>query len=92
VALDNVTLVSRKLGLVGKHDRMIRQGRNIVPEEWKSARQVRPWQEVQMRVYFLLIEQEMGVQPPHGFIVCGGAERHRIENTERLRAKAQRWR
>jgi CRISPR-associated exonuclease Cas4 len=39
-----------------------------------------------MGVYFLLIEEELGVRPPHGFIVCGDGTRHRIENDAELRA------
>ena len=40
-----------------------------------------------MGCYFLLIEQELRIRPPHGFIVCGDGTRHRIDNTEELR----RW-
>ena len=40
----------------------------------------------QMGVYFLLIEDQFGVRPPHGFIVLGDGSRHRVENDERLRA------
>jgi hypothetical protein len=29
---------------------------------------------------------EIGVTPPHGFIVCGDGSRHRIDNTSELRA------
>jgi len=37
-------------------------------------------------VYFLLIENQLRVHPPHGFIVCGDGTRHEIENTAELRA------
>jgi|SRR5512135_1784346 CRISPR-associated exonuclease Cas4 len=40
----------------------------------------------QMGCYFLLIEEELRIRPTHGFIVCGDGARHRIENTEELRA------
>jgi CRISPR/Cas system-associated exonuclease Cas4 (RecB family) len=86
VSLDRVTLTSRRLGLTGKPDRLIRQDGIVWPEEWKSARQVRAWHRAQMGVYFALIEDQLGVRPPHGFIVCGDGARHRIENTEELRA------
>ena len=36
--------------------------------------------------YFLLIEEELRIRPPHGFVVCGDGTRHRVENTENLRA------
>ena len=39
-----------------------------------------------MGCYFLLIEEELRIRPSHGFIVCGDGTRHRIENTDELRA------
>ena len=39
-----------------------------------------------MGVYFLLIEEELRIRPSHGFIVLGDGSRHRIDNTEELRA------
>ena len=71
VALDNVTLDSRRYGLTGRVDRLIRTGGTMIPEEWKSARVLRPWHRAQMGVYFLLIEDQLNVRPPHGFIVTG---------------------
>ena len=59
---------------------------SIIVEEWKSARTLRPWHRAQMGVYFLLVEEELRIRPSHGFIVCGDGTRHRIENTEELRA------
>jgi len=87
VALDSLTLVSRRLGLAGRPDRLVRSGGLVIPEEWKSsARQLRPWHRAQLGVYFLLIEEQFGVRPPHGFVVTGDGVRHRVENTEQLRA------
>ena len=43
VALDNVTLTSRRYGLTGRVDRLIRTGNTIIPEEWKSSHDLRPW-------------------------------------------------
>jgi len=37
VALDNVRLTSRRLGLTGRPDRLIREGGMVIPEEWKSS-------------------------------------------------------
>jgi CRISPR-associated exonuclease Cas4 len=53
---------------------------------WKSARTLRPWHRAQMGCYFVLIEEELRIRPSHGFIVCGDGTRHRIDNTEELRA------
>lgn len=86
VSLDRVTLTSRRLGLTGRPDRLIRQGGVVWPEEWKSARVLRPWHRAQMGVYFALIEDQLGVRPPHGFIVCGDGTRHQVDNTGELRA------
>ena len=86
VSLDRVTLTSARLGLTGRPDRLIRTAGTVLPEEWKSARTLRPWHRAQMGVYFALIEDQLGVKPPHGFLVCGDGTRHRIENTAELRA------
>ncbi len=37
-------------------------------------------------MYFLLIEAEMRALPSHGFIVLGDGIRHRVDNTDELRA------
>jgi CRISPR-associated exonuclease Cas4 len=86
VSLDRVTLTSRRLGLTGRPDRLIKTEGTVWPEEWKSSRQLRPWHRAQLGVYFLLIEEELRIRPSHGFIVCGDGTRHRIENTAELRA------
>ena len=86
VALDNVTLTSRRYGLRGRPDRLIREGGMCIPEEWKSSRRVWPSHQAQMGCYFLLIEDQFKVRPSHGFIVCGDGTRHRIENDAVLRS------
>jgi CRISPR-associated exonuclease Cas4 len=86
VSLDRVTLTSRRLGLTGRPDRLIKADGTIIVEEWKSARTLRPWHRAQMGCYFLLIEEELRIRPSHGFIVRGDDTRHRIDNTEELRA------
>ena len=86
VALDNVTLTSSRYGLSGRPDRLIREGNTVIPEEWKSARQLGAWHRAQMGVYFLVIEDQLKVRPSHGFIVCGDGQRHRIENNALLRS------
>jgi len=87
VALDDDTLVSERLGLVGRPDRLVRNGDLVIPEEWKSSRRVQPWHRVQLATYFILIEEEFGVRPPHGFIVAGDGNREKVENSEGLRER-----
>lgn len=36
LSLDRMTLTSRRLGLTGRPDRLIRQGGLVWPEEWNS--------------------------------------------------------
>jgi CRISPR/Cas system-associated exonuclease Cas4 (RecB family) len=86
VSLDRVTLTSYRLGLTGRPDRLIKANGTIIVEEWKSARVLQPSHRAQMGVYFLLVEEELRVRPSHGFVVCGDGTRHRVENTEELRA------
>jgi hypothetical protein len=38
-----------------------------------------------MGCYFLLIEEELRVRPPHGFFVLGDGRREKIDNTPELR-------
>ena len=85
VSLDRLTLTSRRLGLTGRPDRLVKSGGTVIIEEWKSARVLQPWHRTQMGVYFLLVEEHFGVKPSHGFLVTGDGARHRIDNEEGLR-------
>lgn len=84
-ALDDVTLTSKRYRLTGRPDRIVKQGKLFIPEEWKSSKKVEPWHLVQLGVYFILIEDHYGVRPPHGFIVLQGGRREWVENTPELR-------
>jgi CRISPR-associated exonuclease Cas4 len=86
VSLDRVVLSSRRLGLTGRPDRLIKTDGSIMVEEWKSARRVWPNHRAQMGCYFLLVEEELRIRPSHGFVVLGDGARQRIENTDELRA------
>ena len=87
VALDDVTFYSERLKLVGRPDRIVRQGENLIPEEWKSAKRVSEGHRLQLGTYFLVIEDEYGVRPPFGVVVLGDGSRTKVKNTERLRSK-----
>jgi CRISPR-associated exonuclease Cas4 len=69
--------------LAGRPDRIIEGG---IPEEWKSSLRVYKSHIAQLAVYFILIEEETGIRPPHGFIVTGDGRREQVENTPELRA------
>jgi CRISPR-associated exonuclease Cas4 len=85
VALDSRMLRSPALGLSGRPDRLLEENGYVIPEEWKSGGRLRPWHEAQLGVYFLLIEEEFGLRPPHGYVVCGEGVRYRVDNTDALR-------
>lgn len=89
--LDRVTLNSDRLGLMGRPDRLIKTDGTIIVGEWKSSRTLRPWHRAQMGGYFLLVEEQLQIRPSHGFIVCGDGSRHRVENSEELRAWVSTW-
>jgi CRISPR/Cas system-associated exonuclease Cas4 (RecB family) len=86
VALDNVTLTSRRYGLTCRPDRLVRTGGTVVPEEWKKALKAWPSHRAQLGVAFIVIEDRLGMRPTHGFVVLGDGSRHRVENTEGLRS------
>ncbi len=87
VALDNVTLFSERLKLVGRPDRIVRKDGQLIPEEWKSSKRVSHGHRLQLGTYFLLIEEEYGVQPPFGVVVLGDGSRVEVENTDTLRSE-----
>jgi len=41
VSLDRVTLTSRRLGLTGRPDRLIKADKTIIPEEWTTTTAIR---------------------------------------------------
>ena len=84
--LDGRTLRSAQLGLIGRPDRILLEDGVPVPEEWKSSLRVYDSHRAQVGVYLLLIEEETGVRPPHGYVVTGDGGRERVKNTEELRA------
>lgn len=84
--LDDRNLYSARLGLVGRPDRLVLDGQFTIPEGWKSSLRVHDSHRVQVGVYLILIEEETGVRPPHGFVVTGDGSREKVENTPALRA------
>lgn len=87
VALDDVTLFSKRHGLVGRPDRIVRRDGSLIPEEWKSSKRVSDGHRLQLGTYFILIEEQYGERPPFGVVVLGDGSRVEVKNTEELRAK-----
>ncbi|SIO23546.1 CRISPR-associated exonuclease, Cas4 family [Singulisphaera sp. GP187] len=86
IALDNQELVSERLKLIGRPDRIVREDGGLIPEEGKpSAKRVYPGHRLQLGAYLLLMEEEFGERPPYGVVVIRDGERGRVENTEALR-------
>jgi CRISPR-associated exonuclease Cas4 len=81
--LDGRTLYSTRYRLSGRPDRIVEGN---IPEEWKSGNRVYDSHRAQVGLYLILIEEETGVRPPHGFIVLGDGRREMVENTPELRA------
>ena len=69
--LDGRNLYSARYGLAGRPDRIVEEGGLPIPEEWKSGRRVHDSHRVQLGVYLILIEEETGIRPPHGYVVLG---------------------
>jgi CRISPR-associated exonuclease Cas4 len=84
--LDGKTLYSARYGLAGRADRVFDDGGMPIPEEWKSARRVYDSHRAQMGVYFILLEEEIGIRPLYGVIVTGDGTREIVPNTDELRA------
>jgi len=57
-----------------------------IPVELKSSKRVYPNHLAQFGVQMILIEEVYGVRPTHGYVVTGEGVRHRIKNSEKLRA------
>lgn len=85
LSVDRLVLSSHALGLIGQPDRIIRHRGTVIIEEWKSSARLWPEHRLQLGVYFLLVEDQWKIRPPHGFVVTKDGRRHRIENTPELR-------
>ncbi len=64
-------LISRRYGLVGKPDYLIKRGRHLIPVEVKPGRRSQtPYDSDQMQLaaYCLLVEDTTGRRPPYGLL------------------------
>ena len=82
------TLKSARYALTGKPDKVVMNGRQVIPYEFKSASVDRPREGhmLQMGTYFLILEE---IYPdkaiPYGIIKYGN-NAFRIDNTSRIKA------
>lgn len=84
--LDNVTLRSPKLGLVGRPSRIVKRGRIMIPEDWTMATKLERHHLARIGTYFVLIEEQFGVRPPYGYVIASNLRRYRIRNDEKIRS------
>jgi CRISPR-associated exonuclease Cas4 len=88
VALDDLTLFSERLKIVGRPDRIVGLGDFLIPEGWKpSAKRIYHGHKLQAAVYCLLIEERFAVRPPHGVVVLEHGQRVEVPFTDELQAE-----
>jgi CRISPR-associated exonuclease Cas4 len=77
-SLGSVTLRSKRLGLVGRPDHLLRCGRHLIPVEQKpQSRHPHPSHVMQIAAQCLLVQEVYGVRPPYGVLVlAGGVQEH----------------
>jgi CRISPR-associated exonuclease Cas4 len=81
-------LFSDRHKIVGRPDRLVRQGEFLVPEEWKpSAKRIYHGHRLQVAAYCLLVEEQFSRRPPHGVVVLAGGKRVEVPFTDELRAE-----
>ncbi len=87
IFLDDLVLYSEALKILSRPDRIVRQGGNYIPEEWKpTAKRVYQSHRLQVAGYCLLIEERFSVKPPYGVVVIQGGRRVEVPFTDELRA------
>lgn len=83
--LGSPTLYSRRLGLVGRPDRMLQTGGAIIPVEQKpNARRVQPSHVIQVAAQCMLVQEVYAVRPPYGVLVLADGVQERIPFTPAL--------
>ena len=76
------TLKSRRLGLVGRPDHLLRSNGVLIPVEQKpSARKLHASHILQVAAQCLLIEEIYKVRPPYGVVVLAGGVQERVAFT-----------
>jgi CRISPR-associated exonuclease Cas4 len=74
------TLRSRRHGLVGRPDQLIRVGDALIPVEQKpTARRLHQSHILQVAAQCLLVQEVYRIRPPCGIVVLAGGSRHEVE-------------
>ncbi len=90
ISHDNMTLRSKRLGLIGRPDRIVERGGQFIVEDKKPGSRLFDSHRAQMGVYMLLVEEHFGVRPSHAVVVLGNGTRAKVNNTEKLRENVLR--
>jgi CRISPR-associated exonuclease Cas4 len=79
------TLRSKKLGLVGRPDHLLRSGRQLIPVEQKPrSKHVHPSHMLQVAAQCLLVEEVYGVRPAYGVLVLAGGVQEQLPFTPEI--------
>ena len=74
------TLRSRRYGLVGRPDQLVRVGNLLIPVEQKpKARRLYGSHILQVGAQCLLVQEVYGVRPPYGIVILAGVARHQVD-------------
>jgi CRISPR-associated exonuclease Cas4 len=74
--LRSPTLRSKRLGLVGRADHLLRSGNVVIPVEQKpGSRRLQPSHVMQVAAQCMLVQEVYGVRPPYGLLVLAAASR-----------------
>ena len=76
------TLRSKRYGLVGRPDQLIRMGQMLIPVEQKpTARRMQQSHMLQVAAQCLLVHEVYGVRPSHGLLVLAGGKEERASES-----------
>ncbi|MFB3765313.1 MAG: CRISPR-associated protein Cas4 [Methanotrichaceae archaeon] len=81
------SLLSKRFGISGKPDYIVKDKGRLIPVELKSGRASTPHRGhvLQLAAYCLLIEENYGKAVPHGILVYGDGKQHLIKFDDALR-------
>lgn len=81
------SLYSKKFGITGKPDYIVKDHGHMIPVEVKSARASRPHENhlLQLALYCLLIEECYNTKVPYGILVYADGIQHKVEFDDRMR-------